>query len=161
MSSSVYVQDMIVSWSDFHRKAKMLAENLLNRRKWDGIIAVTRGGLYPAGIIARELNIQKIDTICVRSYSGQTRGEPELLKTAAGDGENILIVDDLVDSGNTARFIRKILPKGYFVTVFAKPEGKPVVDEFVESVPQDTWIRFPWDTDISFMEPLADLKGKR
>ena len=74
---------------------------------------------------------------------------------AAGDGAGFLIVDDLVDSGTTARVVRALLPKAHFACVYAKPAGRPTVDSFVTEVSQDTWILFPWDTEPQFIEPLA------
>ena len=58
----------------------------------------------------------------------------------------MLIVDDLVDTGKTARVVRDLLPKAHFATVYAKPMGRPLVDTFITEVSQDTWIYFPWDT---------------
>jgi len=74
-------------------------------------------------------------------------------------GEGWLIVDDLVDTGTTARVIRKLLPKAHFATVYAKPAGKPMVDTFITEVSQDTWILFPWDTEPQFIAPIAKSKG--
>jgi xanthine phosphoribosyltransferase len=74
---------------------------------------------------------------------------------AAGDGTGFLIIDDLVDSGTTARVVRALLPKAYFACVYAKPAGRPAIDSFVTEVSQDTWILFPWDTEPQFIEPLA------
>ena len=69
-----------------------------------------------------------------------------MLKDAdAGDGEGWLIVDDLVDTGSTARVVRERLPKALFATIYAKPAGRPLVDTFITEVSQDTWILFPWD----------------
>lgn len=110
------------------------------------LVAVTRGGLVPAAIVARELDLRRVDTLCIASYDDRTRGVPQVLKAAeAGDGEGVLVVDDLVDTGVTARVIRGLLPRAHFATVFAKPEGRPLVDTFVAEIGQDTWIAFPWD----------------
>ena len=67
----------------------------------------------------------------------------------------MLIIDDLVDTGSTARIVRKMLPEAYFATVYAKPAGKPLVDAYVTEVSQDTWILFPWDSESRFVEPIA------
>jgi adenine/guanine phosphoribosyltransferase-like PRPP-binding protein len=117
---------------------------------------VTRGGLVPAAIVARELDIRMVDTVCVRSY-GEDRlpGGVEVLKRVAGDGENMLIVDDLVDTGVTARIVREMLPRAHFATIYAKPAGRPMVDTFVTEVSQDTWILFPWDVELQFVQPIA------
>ena len=72
-----------------------------------------------------------------------------------GDGRNWLLIDDLVDTGNTARVVRDILPRAHFATVYAKPAGRPVVDTFITEVSQDTWILFPWDAESQFVQPMA------
>lgn len=122
-----------------------------------GIVAVTRGGLIPAAIIARELECRLVETISVVSYDEEKQGEPRVVKSAAaaGDGTGFLIVDDLVDSGVTARLVRELLPRAHFACLYAKPAGKPVTDSFVVEVPQETWILFPWDTAPLFVPPLV------
>ncbi len=146
-----------VTWDQLHRDARTLAASLMPLGPFRGIVAVTRGGLIPAAIIARELECRLVETISVVSYDDETQGEPRIVKpaSAAGDGEGFLIVDDLVDSGVTARLVRELLPRAYFACLYAKPAGKPVTDSFVVEVPQETWILFPWDTAPLFVPPLA------
>ena len=146
-----------VSWDQLHRDSKALAWRLLDKGPWRGIVAITRGGLIPAAIIARELDCRLIESVSIITYDEEKRGEPRVAKppAAAGDGEGWLILDDLVDTGTTARVIRGLLPKAHFATVYAKPAGKPVVDTFVMEVSQDTWILFPWDTEQQFVAPIA------
>jgi len=71
-----------------------------------------------------------------------------------------LLLDDLVDTGTTARVVRALLPKAHFATVYAKPAGKPMVDTFITEVSQDTWILFPWDTEPQFIAPIAKTMGQ-
>jgi xanthine phosphoribosyltransferase len=145
-----------VSWDELHRNARALAWRLVDSRRFIGIVAVTRGGLVPAAIVARELDIRLVDTVCVRSYGeNRLRGEIEILKRVAGDGEDMLIVDDLVDTGVTARAVREMLPRAHFATIYAKPAGRPMVDTYVTEVSQDTWILFPWDVELQFAQPIA------
>lgn len=146
-----------VTWDQLHRDSKALAWRLLERGPYVGIVAITRGGLIPAAIIARELDCRLIESVCVVTYDEETRGDPRVAKTpaAAGDGEGWLILDDLVDTGTTARVVRALLPRAHFATVYAKPAGKPTVDTFITEVSQDTWILFPWDTEPQFVAPIA------
>ena len=149
-----------VSWDEMHRDTRVLAWRLLdmhNSSPFKGIIAITRGGMVPAAIIARELEIRVIDTISVASYDEKAQGELQILKATqeVGDGEGWLIIDDLVDTGKTARAIRDLLPAAHFATVYAKPEGRPLVDSFVTEVSQDTWIYFPWDLAPHANQPLV------
>ena len=145
-----------VSWEQLHRDAKALAWRLLDHDYFKGIIAITRGGLVPAAIIARELNIRLVDTVCVSSYDWQDQsGEVEVLKSVDSDGEGWLLIDDLVDTGRTAKSVRNMFPQAHFATVYAKPQGRPLVDTFITEVSQDTWILFPWDTETQFVEPIV------
>jgi xanthine phosphoribosyltransferase len=151
-----------VSWDEFHRDARALAWRLSSAGPFEAIVAVTRGGLVPAAIVARELGIRVIETVCVASYDHISQGELRLLKPVAdaiialggGKGRGVLIVDDLVDTGKTAKLVRDLLPKAHFATVYAKPMGRPLVDTFITEVSQDTWIFFPWDTGLAFRPPI-------
>jgi xanthine phosphoribosyltransferase len=150
-----------VTWDQLHRDCKALAWRLIERRPYRGIVAITRGGLIPAAIIARELDCRLIESVSIVTYDEEKIGEPRVTKApaAAGDGEGWLILDDLVDTGTTARLIRSMLPKAHFATVYAKPAGRPTVDTFVTEVSQDTWILFPWDTEPQFVAPIASSAG--
>ena len=112
----------------------------------------------PAAIIARELDIRLVDTVCIASYAGRNQGQIQVLKSTTGDGEEWLLVDDLVDTGRTAKSVREMLPKAHFATVYAKPAGRPLVDTFITEVSQDTWILFPWDSEVQFVQPLVGMK---
>ena len=168
--SASYQKTFPVSWEELHRTAKALAWRLIgqgpvgsgpNGGQWSGIVAITRGGLVPAAIIARELDIRLIDTVCMTSYSDDhAQGEIKLLKGVAGDGTGWLIIDDLVDTGRTAKYVREMLPKAHFATIYAKPAGRPLVDTYVTEVSQDTWIYFPWDIEPQFVQPIVKLKGQ-
>jgi xanthine phosphoribosyltransferase len=151
-----------VSWDQFHRDARALAWRLAASGPFEAIVAVTRGGLVPAAIIARELELRIIETVCIASYHDyKNQGGLQVLKTIAaevsksGGGARILVVDDLVDTGATAKVVREMLPKAHFATVYAKPLGRPLVDTFVTEVSQDTWIYFPWDMGLAFQPPIA------
>lgn len=151
-----------VTWDQLHRDSKALAWRLLERGPYRGIVAITRGGLIPAAIIARELDCRLIESVSIVTYDEETRGQPQVAKAplAAGDGEGWLIIDDLVDTGTTARVVRGLLPKAHFATVYAKPAGKPTVDTFITEVSQDTWILFPWDTEPQFIAPIVKTAAK-
>ena len=155
MARVPYEDEIIVSWVELHRDARYLSEILHGKGPWKGIIAVTRGGLVPAAIVARELDVRLIDTVCITSYAEFDQGGLTVLKTVPGDGTGWLIVDDLVDTGNTARKVRELLPKAHFATIYAKPAGRPLVDSFITEVSQDTWILFPWDIEPQFIQPIA------
>ncbi|MCF8103844.1 MAG: xanthine phosphoribosyltransferase [Desulfohalobiaceae bacterium] len=147
-----------VSWEQLHRDGRALARRLLEKGSWEGIVAITRGGLVPAAIIARELEIRLIETVCLSSYDWQQQKEPVVLKSLEHKGRGWLLLDDLVDTGATARIVRDMLPQAFFATVYAKPAGRPLVDMFITEVSQDTWILFPWDCEHRFSRPLISLR---
>jgi xanthine phosphoribosyltransferase len=146
-----------VTWDQLHRDARALAWRLMELPPFQGVVAITRGGLIPAAIIARELEIRVVETVSIVTYDEENKGEPRITKppAAAGDGTGFLIVDDLVDTGTTAKIVRALLPKAHFATVYAKAQGRPLVDSFITEVSQDTWILFPWDTEPQFSVPLV------
>ena len=150
-----YTKTFPISWEQLHRDAKALAWRLLDMKTWKGIVAITRGGLVPASIIARELEIRLVDTVCISSYDFKEMGESKILKSVDIDDTDWLLVDDLVDTGRTAGIVRDMLPKAHFATVYAKPEGRPLVDTYITEVSQDTWILFPWDTESQFVKPIV------
>ncbi len=150
-----------ISWERIHRDSRALAWRLDKQGPgvdgaWRSVVAITRGGMVPACIVARELNIRHVDTICVVSYDHQSQGEAEVLKApdpSIGDGEGVLVIDDLVDTGRTLDVVQKLYPKAHFATVYAKPKGRPLVQTFITEVSQDTWIFFPWDMALMYVEP--------
>jgi xanthine phosphoribosyltransferase len=153
-----------VSWDQFHRDSRALAWRLAGAGPFEAIVCITRGGLVPAAIVARELGIRVIETVCVASYDHTRQSDLKILKDVAasvitrggGAAAGVLIVDDLVDTGQTAKVVRGILPRAHFATVYAKPMGRPMVDTFITEVSQDTWIYFPWDTGLAFQPPIRD-----
>lgn len=151
-----------VSWDQFHRDSRALAWRLTGLNTFDAVVAIARGGLVPATIVARELNIRVVETVSVKSYDHQNKGDVRVLKALSSeilgmnqDGKKILIVDDLVDTGATARVVRDMLPGAHFATVYAKPMGRELVDTFITEVSQDTWIFFPWDLDVAYAAPIS------
>ncbi|MEM6488404.1 MAG: xanthine phosphoribosyltransferase [Pseudomonadota bacterium] len=178
-----YEKGFHVSWEQLHRDSRALAWRLgggdidpangtaaeaadgaaaAGGPTWRAVVAIARGGMVPACVVARELNVRAVDTISVRSYDHQTQGEAEVLKrpdpSVVGDGTGVLVIDDLADTGRTLRVIKRLLPKAHYATVYAKPQGAPEVHTFVTTVSQDTWIFFPWDMALMYVDPF---KGTR
>lgn len=165
--ASPYRDDIVISWPELHRDTRVLCHTLMDKGPFKGIIAIARGGMIPAALVARELEIRLLDTICASSYEESVqdsegaqimRSEVKVLKGVDHDGEGYLLIDDLVDTGNTARVIRKLLPKAFFATLYAKPMGRDVVDLCVKEFSQDKWVYFPWDIDYKFVPPLKKNK---
>ena len=164
MENSTQNKAFPVSWDMFHRDSRALAWRLSSEGEWKAIVCITRGGLVPAGSVARELGIRTIETVCIASYhdydnQGQLKVikpvDPKVVDLEGGEGSGVLVIDDLVDTGKTLKVVREMLPKAHYATVYAKPVGVPMVDTFITEVSQDTWIYFPWDMGWQFQPPLS------
>lgn len=150
-----------VSWDQLHRDSRALAWRLdgqgPDNGAWKAVVAITRGGMAPAMIVARELDIRTVDTISIKSYDRHSRTEAKVLKfpdeQLVSDGTGILIIDDLVDSGKTIEVVRKKMPKAHYAAIYSKPMGRPQADTYITEVSQDTWIFFPWDMALQYVEP--------
>lgn len=142
MADKVYI-----NWNDFHQDVKNLCAKIKQSGEYDKIVAISRGGLVPAGIIAYELNIRNSAVINIATYVGAEHlklDEVDRPEAVGKVDEKTLIVDDLADSGQTFRVMRRQFPKGKYVTVYAKEKGKNEVNLYAREVP-DEWIVFPWD----------------
>ena len=153
------IENHIVTWAEVHRDTRILVRRLLAKGPWKGIVALTRGGLVPAAIVAREMSIHVVDTLCITTYDEQVMGNLKILKkpeeAVADGGAGWLLIDDLVDTGTTMKAARDILPNAHFATVYAKPKGQKLVDTYVHDIEQEVWIFFPWDTEPQYARPLA------
>ena len=158
--SDNYNKDFPVTWEELHRNSKALAWRLSERQDSVGVMGIARGGLVPACIIVRELNIRNVETLCISSYNHKAQGDAEIIKAPelADGGRGWLIIDDLVDTGKTLKIARKLYPNAHFACVYGKAEGLQQVDTFITEVSQDTWIHFPWDMSIQYSVPIAEQK---
>jgi xanthine phosphoribosyltransferase len=151
-----------LSWDELHRDTRLLARQLLNQQQpgeqWKGIISIARGGLIPGAILARELDLRIVDTLCIASYDHDQQGEVNILKTIEGDGDGYLLIDDLVDTGKTAEIAKQLLPQARFACVYAKPQGLALTEHYVREFSQDTWLHFPWDIEFSYSTPIAERR---
>lgn len=138
-----------LSWEEFHNDVKCLCEKIKQSGTYDKIVAISRGGLIPAGIVAYELNIRNSSIINIATYIGAEHlklDEVDMPEYVGKVDENTLIIDDLSDSGQTFRVMRRQFPQGKFVTVYAKPKGKDEAEIFAKEIP-DKWVVFPWDKE--------------
>lgn len=130
--------------------AMAVMHSKLPEMKWKGIVAVSRGGFFPALYLAHRLSIKNIEVLALTSYGDdKKKGSLYLLQPfdfqSKNQGEGWLVIDELSDSGATLAWIRQRLPKAHFAVIYAKPKGMTVVDTYGATIAQDTWIEFPWE----------------
>jgi xanthine phosphoribosyltransferase len=118
-----------VSWQEIDNCCQQLARKV-NDLPFSEIVAVSRGGLCPATMLSYELGkpIQLVDL-------------PPLWSS---DRSDILVVDDICDTGETFKELRQVFPHALYLSLFVKPKGKPLCDYWEHFVTQDTWVVFPW-----------------
>lgn len=142
MTDKIYIR-----WDEFHQDVKDVCEKIKNSGTYNKIVAISRGGLIPAGIIAYELDIRNCHAINIATYIGNEHRKLDRLENLEDVGEinsQTLIIDDLADSGQTFRLLRQEFPKARFVSIYSKPAGLKEVDIYARELP-DQWIVFPWD----------------
>ncbi len=134
-----------VDWAEIEKLSLALGAALLQKGlPCRRLVAVSRGGLIPATLIAHILHVDIVDTICVKSYFGGLRKQARLLKTTkTGGGKHTIVVDDIVDSGETIKLIKKKLPHAHYAVLFSKIDG--VADTVVKQVPPDVWIKLAYE----------------
>ena len=139
-----------LTWAQLHQDVRSLAAQLAGKGTFRGIVAVARGGLVPAGILARACNIFLVETVCIRSCEAQIYApEARVLKAFSQDeGLGWLAVDDMAATGRTAALLRAMLPKAHIAAVYAKEQGMACIDSFAVMVPRDSWLIFPWDSQF-------------
>ena len=145
MTDKIYI-----TWNEFHQDVKNLCKKIKNSGKdFNKIVAISRGGFIPAGIIAYELDIRKTAVINISTYVGSKHLKLDEVDNPEYVGrvdEKTLIVDDLSDSGQTFQVMRRQFPNGTYVTIYAKKRGSQQVDIYERDMPEK-WLVFPWDVD--------------
>ncbi|MGD0477747.1 MAG: phosphoribosyltransferase family protein [Nitrososphaerales archaeon] len=140
-----------VGWAEYGNLTEALAEKVrLSGKTFDLVIGIARGGIPVAMVVSDRLGV-KIDTITVKSYSGiAERGSVRILSTLTEDikGKRVLLVDDLVDQGDTMSGVKGFLSeKGAKVVetavLFKKPWSKIKPDYFLERTGE--WLVFPFE----------------
>ena len=153
-------KSLSISWEQFHLNTLALVKKL-KKYEFNRIIVVSRGGLVPASIIASELDIRYVDTICYQSYNNNKQSSIELIKRPLVLNTLInpktLIIDDITDTGKTFKTIDNLNKNTWpliwptpanascFASVYTKPQGKEFINEFAVEVDQDVWVEFPWE----------------
>ena len=136
-----------ISYDEIVEECKKLAERIKNNN-FNKIIAITRGGMVPACLLAQFLDIRTIDSIALVSYGNDDK-QTELKCLLAPNidvDEQTLFVDDLYDSGNTYKYIKQQYPQAKCAVVYTKYTDA-VLDFSATLKAKDKWLVFPWEFD--------------
>jgi hypoxanthine phosphoribosyltransferase len=143
----------IVSWDELDRLVAGLAERLRGEQ-FDLMLAITRGGLVPAGMLAYRLRIRNILVAAVEFYDdqGQPGPKPSFLQFPADPqlrGQRILVVDEVWDSGTTIHAVTERVRLAGGIPTTAVLHWKPVRSTVpgepdVHAVTTDAWVVYPF-----------------
>ena len=146
------IEKEIVSWDDLATMVAELADQV--RGDYDVMLAITRGGLVPAGMLAYRLGIRNILVAAVEYYddAGRPGPKPTFLQFPADPqlrGQRILIVDEVWDSGTTIHAVReRVRQAGGLPTTAVlhyKPERSQVPGEPDHHVvTTNRWVVYPF-----------------
>jgi len=140
-----------VDWTEYGDLAGALAAKVRSGgKKFDLVVGIARGGVPIAMVVSDQLGV-KIDYINVKSYDGiAQRGAPRIISTLTQGiaGKSVLIVDDLVDHGDTMETVmRHLLEQGpaflEVAVLFKKPWTRFEPDYYLDVV--DKWVVFPFE----------------
>lgn len=146
----------VLTWSDFGVATRALATDVAGTGfRTDIVIAVARGGLLPAGALAYALGTKAAGTLNVEFYTDVEETLPApvvlepLLDTDALADKNLLVVDDVADSGRTLALVMELLePHAAEVrsaVLYTKPRTVIRPDHSWRET--DRWITFPWSAE--------------
>lgn len=114
------------------------------------IIAVARGGLVPAAMLAHRLRIQRVESIQVVGYAPTGTERNPLLEVVGQIPAptipffSTVVVDDIVDTGRTQEAVVKLFPESRYVSIVARdPNTHPARAPIIESA----WVVFPWEVE--------------
>ena len=135
------------TYEEIHEKSVKLAELIKDKNiNFTKMVVVSRGGFVPASVVAYCLGIQDVDIVSIQSYINREPGEAFVHRAPKTD-EVVLVIDDIVDKGGTAKALREFMPNMHLAVVYAKPRGLPLANTYVEEITQETWPVFPWDEE--------------
>ena len=135
------------TYEEMHKKAVKLGHLIKSKNiNFDKMVVVSRGGFVPAAVVAYTLGIQDVDIVSIQSYIHREAGKA-IVHCAPKTEEIVLVIDDIVDKGGTAKALKEYMPNMHLAVIYAKPRGLPLASTYVEEITQDTWPVFPWDEE--------------
>ena len=131
------------SWQDLEKDIKILAKQIKeNNYKPKKIVAITKGGLFIAGMISQFLEPYPIETVCISSYIGSAKKRFIIMKENSSQ-DKTLICDDVIDTGETMKAVKKMYPNSKILTLHYKPHSLIKPDYFMEATAD--WVVYPWE----------------
>lgn len=149
---------MKIEWDDIQRACNNIAGQAKVHSP-DCIVAISRGGLIPARLMAEQLNVKHVYSVGLSSYTEENIQNPILMYQSpfqdiiTNEHKLAIIVDEIADSGNTFKFLSKQWIKycpyvsSIFAAMYVKEHSQVIPSIFYKKIPNKEWITFPWETN--------------
>ena len=141
------MKQVFLSYHDIHTDCIELAKKIKKKYKPEKLILISRGGLIPGSIIANYLGIQDVDVIALKTYADRKRSKEIKVYKRIKSEKKLVVIDDLVDSGETAKIVKEMMPNSKFVVLYAKTSGKKQANLHLYDFKDSDWLVFPWEQD--------------
>jgi hypoxanthine phosphoribosyltransferase len=156
------VKKVYLSWTDIDNLVSCELVPRLQDGKFDVVIAITRGGIVPGGIIAEQLGIQQILVASVDFYEDTEHDLdwPVFMQFPADSflrGKQVLIVDDVWYRGKETLSVTERVEQAGGYPTSAVLHYKPHFSHFKDKAPDfyaaetQDWIIYPWEIDRNFL----------
>lgn len=135
------------TWDEFKKDADLLARKVKGNN-FQALLIITKGGLHLGAYLSQALNINYVDTICIKSYKDLERKPLEIIKQPNFEDlpHKLLIIDDIADSGETLKYVQDLY-KAPTATLFRKHGVKHEPTFCIHEVEDDLWVQFPWERE--------------
>ena len=149
---------MKIEWEDI-QKACLSISGQAKAYTPDCIVAISRGGLIPARLVAESLNINSVYSIGLTSYTANNvQGSISMYQDPFNDivsneHKLAIVIDEIADSGNTFKYISKLWPKFcsntscIFASMYVKEHCNLVPSIFYKKISSSDWLIFPWEAN--------------
>jgi len=138
-----------IDWASFIIKVRDLA-NIIKNSKYmpDIILGISRGGLIPATMLSYMLKVKKLSSVQVIHYDdNENELQLKITEKLSIDSANILVVDDIVDSGKTLKLVKeKLKSKNVKTAVIYYKIWSTITPDFYARKTTN-WIIFPWEIE--------------
>lgn len=133
-----------MTWDEFDTEMKALAGGV--DYKPSGIVAVVRGGLVPARLLARDLHVKDVYAITVRRVGEERKLTVDIVEDITG--RHLLLVEDMLETGKGLTLAKETLEaKGAIVKtacLYIMPTSEIKPDFYLKEV--SDVVRFPWES---------------
>jgi hypoxanthine phosphoribosyltransferase len=163
----------LATWADAERWTDRLAEMIRGRdRVPDTIVALTRGGWVPTRLLADRLGVKRLVSLRAQHWgvTALPSGRAELTEGVSGpvEGRDVLVVDDITDTGESLRLATEhVEARGprrvESATCLHITHSTFVPTYFAEEIPREAWVWvvFPWNywEDVRTLVARAAQEG--